>query len=344
MAVTADPALLETASMPAEWAPHAACWMAWPCRPKVWGPHFDRVRGDYARVAQAIHRFEPVMMVARPQDADEARRRCGPGITIVPLPIDDSWLRDSGPTFLRLADGRQGAVAWRFNAWGGKYHPHDADAAVGARIAVQTGAILQNSALVAEGGALHVDGDGTLLTTESCLLNPNRNPGWSRAGIEAELQRRLGVRKVIWLPGDPAEDETDGHIDGLACFIRPGAAMIEVPQGRDDPRYEVLTENRRALELATDARGRRLELLPIEEAHEAAAVGPRYCRSYINFYLANGGVLVPAYGTPGDQRAREAVARAFPDREVVLVDLGMIAFGGGGIHCITQQQPLVDAG
>jgi agmatine deiminase len=199
------------------------------------------------------------------------------------------------------------------------------------------------SELALEGGAVLVDGEGTLVTTETCLLNPNRNPGLSRAEVDTELKRVLGVSKVVWLPGDPLETETDGHIDGLMAFAAPARALFEVNDDRADPRYEILRENRRALELATDARGRRFEILPIGEADRSAEIGSRYCRSYVNFYIANGAVIAPAYGLPSDAAVATTLAGAFPDREIVMLPIGWIAIGGGGFHCVTQQEPAATA-
>ncbi|MFO0705217.1 MAG: agmatine deiminase family protein [Steroidobacteraceae bacterium] len=325
--------------MPAEFEPHAATWMAWPCRESLWGESFEAVKADYARLASAIARFEPLIMVAPAHLADEARRLCGCAVHVLPMPIDDSWARDSGPTFLVDDAGGLLATAFTFNAWGGKYHPHDEDARLAARIGAHLQAPVQSSPLVFEGGAILSDGEGTLLTTETCLLHPNRNPGMSRSEVEAELRRMLGARCVIWLPGDPTEDETNGHIDGLLSLSAPGHALLESIEDTADERHRILAENRRALELATDARGRRFEILSIEEAPRETSVGSRYCRSYVNFYPCNGAVMAPAYGVPADARVKKLLGRAFPDREIVMLPIGAIAIGGGGFHCITQQQP-----
>jgi len=338
MKSTPSPPPVPPGFMPAEWAPHDACWMGWPCRTELWGNRIEKARREYAQVALAIAQFEPVIMIVPAEHEADARKHCA-GIEIRVLKIDDSWLRDSGPCFTLTPSGALAGTAWRFNAWGKKFAKFTNDAAVGAEILRQTDAAIYESELVAEGGAFTVDGEGTLITTESCLLNHNRNPGWSRAEIESELRRGLGVQKIIWLPGDPEETGTDGHVDGLAAFTAPGRVMVEVPTGPADPRYRVLQENRRALELARDARGRSFELLPIFEAHEKEPEGNSYCRSYINFYVANGGVVVPQYGVPGDAGALEAVRQGFPGRKVVGTDVTAISYGGGGIHCITQQQP-----
>lgn len=327
-------------SMPAEWSAHVCCWMAWPCRTELWGEALPETQAAFARVAHAIAAFEPVTMIATPETADDAARQCGSAIEIFPLEINDSWTRDAGPNFLKGQDGSSAATAWHFNAWGMKFDPYDQDAQLARRLCKHLGYPCYQSPLYLEGGAVLVDGEGTILTTESCVLNANRNPGLSKDEATRELCHALGGSKVIWLPGDlAAGDVTDGHVDGLACFVRPGLLLLETAKDPEDPRYEILQENRRALDGATDARGRPIEIVPIEEAWEAEPEGSSYCISYINFYLANGAVVMPQYDVPGDARALAVVQRAFPDRDVIQVDIKKIAIGGGGIHCITQQQP-----
>jgi agmatine deiminase len=299
----------------------------------------ERAQRAYAAVAQAICRFEPVTMISHPDAAETAKRLCGRGIDVLPLHIDESWCRDNGPTFLKNGSGGLAGTAWRFNAWGGKFKPYDDDALQGQRLLRHLGVPMYRSRLTLEGGAIHVDGEGTLLTTETALLNDNRNAGMSRAEVERELRDAVGVQKIIWLPGDHDEYITDGHIDGIACFVRPGVVLYETSPDVSDPHHEVLVENLKALDGITDAKGRTVELLPIEEAYEAEPTSEHFSRSYINFYIANDGIVMPGYGTPGDSRAKAVVARAFPDREIVQVDIRAIAPGGGGIHCITQQQP-----
>src|SRR3984957_9528033 len=328
-------------SMPAEWAPHAGCWMAWPKRTDLWREYLETAREDYVRVAQAIAGFEPVTLLADPEHAADARRRCGPSVNVVSMPIDDSWLRASGPTVVVDAAGRRAAAAFTFNAWGGKYQPFDRDAALGVSIAALAGIPAYRSTLVVEGGGVLSDGEGTLITAETCVLNPNRNPGWTKAEAGAELRAMLGIKKVIWLPGDATDTETDGHVDGYVAFVKPAAVLCEVVADPEDPRYAIMAENRRVLETETDARGRRFELLPIVEAPRLAV--PRgqegYCRSYVNFYIANGAIIAPAYGIAEDASAALTLRRAYPGREAVLVALNDLFRGGGGIHCITQQEP-----
>ncbi len=322
--------------MPAEWQPHERCWMAWPCRSGFDSP---ATRENYAQVARAIARFEPVTMVVRPQDRAVAQLALGAQVECLELPIDDGWFRDNGPNFLINDAGDLAGACFDFNAWGGNYAPFDADAAAGPKVVSHLAAQLFRSPMVAEGGGITVDGEGTLITTETCFLNPNRNPGWSKGEVEAELCRMLGVSKVIWLPGDPTESETNGHVDGIAAFVGPGRVLLEAAFDDAHPRYDVLMENRQALQGQSDARGRPLDVVFIEDAWQCEN-GERFCASYINSYLANGAVVMPCYDLPTDQRAKAVYEQLFPQRQVVQLHIDNIAPGGGGIHCITQQQPV----
>ena len=339
-----NPNLSDAASagfyMPAEWQTHARCWMAWPCRE---GFNSEATCRNYAEVAKVISSFEPVSMVVHPRDREMAQAVLGNDIECVEIPIDDGWFRDNGPNFLITDHGDIAAACFAFNAWGGNYEPFDDDAQAGPRLLSQLGLRMFQSGMTAEGGGITVDGEGTLITTETCFLNPNRNPGWSKGEVEAELCRMLGVTKVIWIPGDPYEDETNGHVDGLAAFVAPGRVLVEAALDRAHPRYDILMENRRALEGQTDAMGRTLDLIFIEDAWQCDG-GDRFCTSYINSYIANGAVIVPSYGLPADDRARAIYQQLFPQREVVSLRIDDIAPGGGGIHCITQQQPVFDHG
>lgn len=328
--------------MPAEWERHDCCWMAWPSRDDQWVDGLAAAQRTYAAVAHAIRRFEPVRMAAEPHCISDARAQLGADIEIVPLPLDDPWMRDSGPTFLTGAGGRRAGTAWRFNAWGGKVAEYADNARLAGRVLNLAGVATYQSSLCLEGGAIHTDGEGTLITTESVVLNPNRNPGIDKHSAERELCESLGVRKVIWLPGDPDKvhaDITDGHIDGLLCFVKPGVVLYESDPGASGAALRLAERNRQALEAAVDAVGRRLHIIPIDDAHEATTPHRMFCRSYVNFYMANDGIVMPAYGIPGDARALAVIEACFPDREVVQVDVTYLASGGGGIHCITQQEP-----
>jgi agmatine deiminase len=329
--------------MPAEWARHEACLMAWPTRVELWGKAFAEAKAEYAAAAKAIARFEPVLMVARPGQGEEAQRAVADqyNITVIELPIDDSWLRDSGPIFVRSADGQVEGVDFRFNSWGGKYLPFDKDNAVSELLLSHLGIPRTGSEMVLEGGAISVDGEGTLITTEQCLLHPNRNPDLTKDQIEAELKARLGVTKVIWLPYGGSDDrDTDGHVDGVCVFIGPGRVLVQACADPESADFELMAANIAVLKQATDARGRSLEITEVPQVAWATVAGELTSVGYVNFYLANGGVVVPIAGVPEvDEQALAIIAAAMPDREVVGVVAKVIAYGGGGVHCITQQVP-----
>ena len=326
--------------MPAEWEEHERCWMAWPCREGMWADS-KAVNANYAAVAHAIAEFEPVTMVVPARKLADARDLLGADIDILELPIDDSWTRDSGPNFVVDGEGGLAGVCFGFNAWGENYFPYDQDALLGQRVCEYLGVPVIRSELIAEGGGICVDGDGTLLTTDTCFPNANRNPDWSQADIDAELKRLLGVEKVLWLPGDPLDDETDGHVDGIASFVRPGVVLVESSSDPSDPRQSFFAQVHDTLAGLTDARGRKFELVTLPEARDASACGDRFCRSYVNFYYANGAIIAPSYGIKTDDEVRETLQSIFPERKVVQVRIDDVAEGGGGIHCITQQQPKV---
>ena len=327
--------------MPAEWEPHERCWMMWPCRQKVWY-NIAKTKQDFSAVAKAIAEFESITVIANSEDAAEAQGYLGPGVEVVTMPIDDSWARDTGPNFLINDCGELAGSTWRFNAWGNKYGPFNHDNEVGRRILTQAGARVFVSDLTAEGGAITVDGEGTVLTTESCLLNTNRNPGWTKEEVEWELCRTLGASKVIWLPGNVDERETDGHVDGLAQYVRPRVVLMETSFDIEHPWYGILQDNIKALQGQADAKGRPIDIALIEDAYGAYyAKDDLFCTSYINSYLANGGVILPKYGVDADSRAKAVYEKLFPTRRVVQVSIDAIACGGGGIHCITQQQPKI---
>ncbi len=328
--------------MPPEWAPHARCWMEWPCRAELWGDHIEAAREAYTEVASAIARFEPVTMITKPKNLAEASLQVGQvqNVSVFPVPHDDSWMRDNGPTFVVNAAGEVAGVDWNWNAWGNKYDDHERDAAVAEEVLKHLAMRRYEAPFVLEGGAIHTDGEGTLLTTESCLLNPNRNPGMGRAEIEEQLAAYLGIRKVVWLGAGLMDDDTDGHIDNLACFARPGLVLALTASDPADGNYAALKDNLDRLRAATDAQGRSFEIVEIEQPRARYMTdGRRYALSYINFYVANGAVIIPAFEDPQDARAFESIGKAFSGREIVQVPAIDIVYGGGGIHCITQQQP-----
>ena len=320
--------------MPAEFAPHAATYMEWPTRAELWGDLLERAKEDYAEVANAIAAFERVVMVTTPDQANEARSFLGPSVDILPIPIDDSWMRDNGPIFVTDGEGGVALVHFRFNSWGEKFLPYDRDADVPKHVAEYLGMRRYEAPIVLEGGSFFVDGEGTLFTTEQCLLNPNRNPMLSREEIEDTLRDYLGVDTIVWLgKGHSTDRDTDGHIDGVLQVLRPGVVMLLAPADPQDPDHEPGADNIARLRAARDARGREIEVIAFDP-------GPPNGLSYMNFYLCNGGVVVPAAGRDEeDGPALAQIRAALPDREVVPVAGWTIHEGGGGPHCITQQLP-----
>lgn len=325
--------------MPAEWVAHERCWMAWPCRAELWGGGLADAREAYAAVARAIAVFEPVTMIAREGDAADAGAQCGPSVAIMTAPIDDSWMRDFGPTFVVSDGGEVAGVSWEFNAWGRKYRGFDNDAALAGLLLDRLGVRRFVAPFVLEGGAIHSDGEGTVLTTESVLLNPNRRMAGSRDAAEALLRDWIGAEKVIWLPAGLVEDETDGHIDNVACFAAPGRVLALSAPNPSDPNHAALAANLALLSAERDARGRRIDVVPLKQTTKVDTAGRPLAASYINFYIANGGIVMPSFASSEDTAAAATVREAFPGRRVVQVDARPIIRGGGGIHCITQQQP-----
>jgi agmatine deiminase len=323
-------------AMPAEWEPHAACLMQWPTltRQVLWGERFEEAKRDYAAVAAAVASFEPVVMICAFEQRDEARRYLAEGIEILPLPIDDSWVRDNGPIFVRDRAGRVAIVHFRFNSWGERYRPYDKDADVPKLLASHLGMRRYEATFVLEGGSFFVDGQGTLITTEQCLLNANRNPAMTRAEIEQGLRDYLGVDTIVWLGmGHSTDRDTDGHVDGIAQYVEPAKVVLLAPEDPSDPDHSSGQDNLQRLRRARDARGRLFEVVSF-------ATKPPGRVPYLNVYLPNGGVVMPVAGRHEDEEARERIAKVFPDREILPVAGDCLCFGGGGPHCITQQLPM----
>ncbi|MGL4304898.1 MAG: agmatine deiminase family protein [Mycobacteriaceae bacterium] len=329
--------------MPAESLPHKRTFMSWPPLNSVWeGSDGPAVQEDIARVARAISQFEPVVLLASTQEAASARRACGSEIEVLEIPTDDLWVRDSGPTFVLGPNGLSG-IDFHFNGWGNKQE-HSRDSSVASEILSHFAIPRIDPALIAEGGSLEIDGEGTLLVTKSSLVIDNRNPGKSQDQIEQSLKELLGVSKVIWVNGIQGKDITDFHIDALARFAGPGVVALSKPATTGDIWWQAYEQARGILENTTDAQGRSINIveLPEPDPENLGERGDSFLGTYANYYVVNDGVIVPEFGDKtADANAVSIVAELHPGRRVVQVDINVIAEGGGGIHCATQQQPMI---
>lgn len=347
--------------MPGEFEPHRGCWMLWPTRSDNWREHAAPAQRAFAAVAHAIARFEPVTVGVTPAHYATARRALEPRIRVLRLESDDAWMRDVGPTGVVDQRGEVRGVDWHFNAWGGLngglYFPWDRDELVARRVLEVEGLAHYRAPFVCEGGSIHADGEGTLLVTEECLLNPNRNPELGRRQIETLLRAYTAATQIIWLGRGVFNDETDGHIDNLACFVAPGEIALLWCDNRRDPQHAISRDALERLSDSRDACGRRFKVHkvpmpgPLEmTAIEAAGLKPRagtkprrggerLAASYVNFYIANGGVVVPLLDPRLDAQVLAQLQQIFPQRHVVGVPAREILLGGGNIHCITQQIP-----
>jgi agmatine deiminase len=331
--------------MPPEWAPHVRTFVSWPVQDSMCYPeNYEIVCEGYAEIILAIAEFEPVIVVVNPAEIAQMPRCFPEGLVeYLPLAHNDSWLRDNGPTFLVNDLGEVAGINWRFNAWGGKYAPWDLDDQVAPQILRHLGLKCFDSSLVLEGGSIHVDGEGTLLTTEECLLNSNRNRELSKVEIEKELKNYLNVQKVIWLKNGLFGDETDGHIDNIACFAAPGKILMQVCSDPADENYETTRINMEILHKTKDARGRSLEIIPIQQPPRLDYKNKRLTLSYLNFYFVNQGIILPIFGGEAagtDRLAREILQSVFPTRRIRPIDGMKVIPEGGNVHCLTQQQPL----
>ncbi len=325
-------------SMPAEWGPHAGCLISWPCREATWHEHFEDAKRAYTAVIEAIDPFDSVTVLADPATAHEARRILGSEAKIFEVALDDSWSRDNGPIFVRRGDNRLALANFGFNGWGQK-QPCERDDRLPIFLSERLRIRRYDAPMVLEGGAISVDGEGTLLTTEQCLLNVNRNPSMSREGIEQVLASYLGVRKVVWLARGVEDDMTDGHVDGVAGFAMPHVVLAAHTSDDSDPNYRNLEDNLARLESAADAKGRPLEVVRMIQPKPMLVGSVPITPCYVNLYFANGAVVFPTYGIREDNLARETLASLFPEREIVGVRCEHISIGGGDVHCITQQLP-----
>jgi agmatine deiminase len=347
--------------MPGEFAPHSGAWMAWPERPDNWRLGAKPAQGTFAAVAEAIAASEPVTMAVSDAQFENCRSALSARVRVVELSSDDAWMRDVGPTFVLDGRGGRRGVDWRFNAWGGLegglYFPWDRDERVARKVLEVEGVDRYRAPIVLEGGSIHVDGEGTVLTTEECLLNPNRNPSLTRAQVEQALRDYLGAESVVWLGRGVYNDETDGHIDNLACFVRPGVVLLTYADDEADPQHAISVDALTRLQSATDASGRDLEVVrmpspgPLAITEEEAQgvkpapgskprrAGERVAASYVNFHLGTSRIVFPLLDSRYDEQAAEILSGCFPGREVVGVPAREILLGGGNIHCITQQVP-----
>ncbi len=340
--------------MPSEWEPHAATWLAWPHNLDTWPGKFTPIPGIYVEMVQTLHRYEPVnICVNDAETAVQVRRLLTQAgvdlgrVTLYEIPTNDTWARDHGPIFLtRVSKGHTelAVTDWIFNSWGEKYGPWDLDDVVPQKIAAQFGLPLFEPGIVLEGGSIDVNGHGTLLTTEACLLNPNRNPSLTRTEIADYLCAYLGVSKVLWLGDGIVGDDTDGHVDDLARFVDPTTVVCMVEDDPADVNYTLLRNNFMRLQCMTDQDGRPLRVVPLSMPSPVEYEGNRLPASYANFYIANAVVLVPTYACANDQRALATLQELFPSRHVIGVPCTDLVWGLGAIHCVTQQQPAADCG
>jgi agmatine deiminase len=338
--------------MPAEWEPHEATWLSWPHKEASWPGAFERVPAIFVEIARHLSEAELVRINVSDDDfAERVRsllRRGGVNLEAVRFhlnPTDDAWVRDHGPLYVvRYRDGRRERAIndWGYNAWGNKYPPYDNDDVVPSRIAEEAGEPLFKPGIVMEGGSLDVNGRGTLITTESCLLNPNRNPHLNREQIEGYLRDYLGVSNILWLGDGIAGDDTDGHVDDMTRFVSPDVVVTVVEDDPEDENYEALQENYERLLRMKDERGNPLRVIELPMPGPVYFEDQRLPASYANFYIANKSVLVPVYRHENDEKACAILQKIFTDRKVIAIDSVELIWGLGAIHCVTQQQPAVD--
>ncbi|MDO5344223.1 MAG: agmatine deiminase [Lachnospiraceae bacterium] len=351
--------------MPGEYEAHRGCVMIWPVRPGSWPHGAKEAQQTFAEIARAIAESEKVWMLAGFAHAEQVRNifAADPDIEVLEIETDDAWARDVGPTCVVNEEGKVRGIDWQFNAWGGTYdglYAHwEKDNLAASRICKELGMDRYNAQhFVLEGGSIHSDGEGTLLVTESCLLSKGRNPDLSKDEIEDTLKKYLGMEKVIWLPRGIYQDETNEHVDNVCAFTRPGEVVLAWTDDREDPQWELSNASLEVLEHEKDAKGRKLVVhkLPVpkkpvcitqeelagfvfEEGEDVRSAGERLAASYVNFYISNGGVLVPQFGDENDTKAVAILDGLFPERKIVPIYARPVIAGGGNIHCITQQIP-----
>lgn len=333
--------------MPAEWTRHERTFISWPIQSSmVYPEQYADVCKAYADIIIAIAEFEPVTVIVNAADEQAVKQHIDGAhpFTVDCLIVEhnDAWLRDNGPTFVKRIDGKLAGVNWGFNAWGGKYSPWDLDDAVAPQIIKHVDALQFDAPLVMEGGSIHVDGEGTLITTEECLLNENRNPELSREQIAHYLKQYVNIDEIIWLKNGLSGDETDGHVDNIACFAAPGKVIIQVCYDESDDNYAITQENLAILRNTIDAKGRKLEIIEIEQPPAVYYEDSRLTLSYLNFYFVNDGIILPTFGGTAEQtdaKAIEILTNLYPDRRIRTVNGMGVIREGGNVHCTTQQMP-----
>lgn len=348
--------------MPGEFEPHAGCWIIWPQRPDNWRLGGKPAQKVFVEVAEAISRFEPVTVCVNGDQYSNARHLLPDHVRVVEISNDDAWIRDCGATFVVNDKGDVRGVDWGFNAWGGLvdglYFPWDKDDALAEKMCeIERIDRYRIGDFILEGGSIHVDGEGTLVVTAECLLSEGRNPHLTKEEIEETLKQYLNLEKIIWLEKGIYLDETNGHVDNIFNFVRPGEVVLAWTDDENDPQYPISKAAYDVLSSETDAKGRKFKihkmytpapiLITEEESQGVDAVdgtlprmpGDRLAASYANYYTANGAVVFPTFGDPNDEKARQLLQECYPDREIVGIYAREILLGGGNIHCITQQQP-----
>jgi agmatine deiminase len=329
--------------MPDESEPHKRTWMAFGASKKVWGNKLlPEVQRNLATIALTIARYEPVTMLVRDEDYEIAKKFVGSSVELIVHPLDDLWMRDTGPVFVKTKAGGKAGIDFNFNGWGEK-QDFDDDAEVARFVSSKAGVKTLETDLVLEGGGIEVDGDGTAIITESCVLNSNRNPGITKSACESELKRLLGLEKIIWLPGIKGKDITDGHTDFYARFAKPGVVVAGYDPDPNSFDHAVTRRHLKILKTATDAKGRKLDVVVLEAPSTVREkyASDDFAAGYINFYVCNGAVVMPEFGdAKADRKAKEKLQALFARREIVQINIDGIAAGGGGIHCTTQQEPM----
>ncbi|MEM9465064.1 MAG: agmatine deiminase family protein [Actinomycetota bacterium] len=329
--------------MPAEEDAHEVTWMCLPRRTDVWGRDLPAVQQTIADIAVTIAAFEPVRILVHPDDLGLARDLMGSDVEQLEAPVDDLWARDTLPLFLVDGSGGLAAGRVRFNGWGDK-QVHAGDATLAGVVADILGVELVDPGVVGEGGGIEVDGEGSLLAARSSWVNDNRNPGWTEAEIGDTLVALLGAERMLWVDGIAGQDITDGHIDTLARFTEPGTLIHELPSYVEpgETWYDVAVDTEAALRRFRTLDGEPYELITLRQPAAPRGTGDEFLASYVNYYVCNGGVIIPEFGDEAaDAAAAEQIGAAYPGREIVALDIDPVSAGGGGIHCATQQQPAV---